>query len=55
MNMREMLTNAVTKYTARAEQEAARPYDGCGETPEQIAAWWREQAEKAESLLRTLR
>ena len=54
MDMRAMLANAVTKYEARAEVEASRPYDGWGETPEVTAAWWTAQAESAKRLLANL-
>ena len=46
-----MLANAVVKYEERAKYEAGRPYDGVGDTPEVTAAWWRNQAKSAQTML----
>ena len=54
MQMREMLAQAVVKYEERARQEAERPYDGWGETPQVTASWWRNQARSAQRMIDTL-
>lgn len=49
-NAARMMAENAERYDARAEQEARREWDGWGETPDALAAYWRERAAAAHRL-----